>query len=151
MKTTINFDPNVVQGHQEFPPETIEAGNGNWWQPCNHERKLLIGPEHTFHWLHWRTSCSLIGKYDYKAVESYAIWRELLVSWRHKEMKSCLACQRAKDHKQSVCVCEHTWLLLFETSSNIKDSCLSAGVSSPFKCKLKTCWVHPCKYWVGTP
>ena len=24
MKTTINFDPNVVQGHQEFPPETIE-------------------------------------------------------------------------------------------------------------------------------
>ena len=25
-----------------------EAGNGNWWQPCNHERKLLIGQEHTF-------------------------------------------------------------------------------------------------------
>ena len=25
MKTTINFDPNVVQGHQEFPPETIES------------------------------------------------------------------------------------------------------------------------------
>ena len=24
MKRTINFDPNVVQGHQEFPPETIE-------------------------------------------------------------------------------------------------------------------------------
>ena len=33
-------------------------GNGNWLRPCNHERKLLIGPEHTFHWLQWRTSCS---------------------------------------------------------------------------------------------
>ena len=44
----------------------FEAGNGNWWRPCNHERKLLIGPEHNFHWLHWRTSCSLIGKYGWK-------------------------------------------------------------------------------------
>ena len=44
------------------------------------------GPEHTFHWLHWRTSCSLVGKYCGKTVGKYAIfffdnvlWRELLV------------------------------------------------------------------------
>ena len=35
-----------------------EAGNGNWWRPCNNENKLLIGPEHTLHWLQWHTSCS---------------------------------------------------------------------------------------------
>ena len=29
----------------------------------DHERKLLIGPEHAFHWLHKRSSCSLIGEY----------------------------------------------------------------------------------------
>ena len=50
------------------------AGNGNWWRPCNYERKLLIGPEHSFHWLHKRTSCSLVGKYGWKAVGSHAIW-----------------------------------------------------------------------------
>ena len=41
------------------------SGNGNWLRPCNHERKLLIGPEHTFHWLQWRTSCSKLR----------AVWR----------------------------------------------------------------------------
>ena len=25
----------------------FEAGKGNWWRPCNHERKLLIGQENT--------------------------------------------------------------------------------------------------------
>ena len=24
-------------------------GNGNWWRPCKHERKVLIGLEHTLH------------------------------------------------------------------------------------------------------
>ena len=24
-------------------------GNGNWWRPCKHERKVLIGLEHTVH------------------------------------------------------------------------------------------------------
>ena len=38
------------------------SGNGNWLRPSNHERKLLIGPEHTFHWLQWRTSCSKLRK-----------------------------------------------------------------------------------------
>ena len=32
------------------------------------------GPEHTFHWLHWRTSCSLVGKYCGKTVGKYAIF-----------------------------------------------------------------------------
>ena len=48
---------------------------------------IPIGPGHTFHWLHWRTSCSLVGKYCGKTVGKYAIcfffdnvlWRELLV------------------------------------------------------------------------
>ena len=40
----------------------FEAGNGNWWRRCNHKRKVLIGSEHTFHWLHWHTSCSFSGK-----------------------------------------------------------------------------------------
>ena len=31
----------------------FEAGNGNWWGPRNHERKLLIGPEHTLHLINW--------------------------------------------------------------------------------------------------
>ena len=51
------------------------AGNGNWWRPCNYERKLFItGSEHTFHWLHKRTSCSLVGNYGWKAVGNHAIW-----------------------------------------------------------------------------
>ena len=52
----------------------LEAGNGNWWGPRNYERKLLIGPEHIFHWLNKRTSCSLVGKYGWKAVRNHAIW-----------------------------------------------------------------------------
>ena len=174
MKRTINFDPNVVQGHQEFPPETIEfplSKNQTKWpiELCTlkQEMETIMKPwEKAYHWSRiyfsltrltylllinrkiWLKSygklCNLICFFD------NGLWKELLVSLQYKEMKSLLACQRAKDHKQSVCVCEHTWLLFFETSSNIKDSCLSAGVSSLFKCKLKTCWVHPCKYWVGT-
>ena len=67
----------------------FEAGNGNWWRPCNYERKLLIGPEHTLHWIHWRISCSCVGKYGWKTVESKCnvvwffdsvLWRELVVS-----------------------------------------------------------------------
>ena len=49
----------------------FEAGNGNWWRRCNHKRKLLIGSEHTFHWIHWHTSCSLAGKIGWKAVGNY--------------------------------------------------------------------------------
>ena len=67
----------------------FEAGNGNWWGPRNHERKLLIGPEHTLHWIHWRISCSCVRKYGWKTVESRCnlvwvfdsvFWRELVVS-----------------------------------------------------------------------
>ena len=65
------------------------AGNRNWWQWCNHKRKHLIGSEHTFHWLHWHTSCSFSGKNGWKLWGNYAIWfgffdnglwRELMVS-----------------------------------------------------------------------
>ena len=65
-----------------------EAGNGNWWRLCNHERMLLIGPEHTFHWIHWHIS-SCVGKCGWKTVESRwnlvcffdsILWRELVVS-----------------------------------------------------------------------
>ena len=48
----------------------FEAGNGNWWRPCNYERKLLIGPEHTLHWIRRRISCSFVRKYGWKTVES---------------------------------------------------------------------------------
>ena len=67
----------------------FEAGNGDWWGPCSHETNLLIGPGLTFIEYTWRISCSFVGKYDWKTVESYAIWfglfdniiwRELLVS-----------------------------------------------------------------------
>ena len=67
----------------------FEAENGNWWGSPNHERKLLIGPEHTLHWIHWRISCSCVGKYGWKTVESRCnlvwffdsvLWRELVVS-----------------------------------------------------------------------
>ena len=52
----------------------FEAGNWNWWLPCNYERKLLIGPEHTLHWIHWHISCTFFRKIWFKTVESYAIW-----------------------------------------------------------------------------
>ena len=67
----------------------FEAGNGNWWRRCNHKRKVLIGSEHTFHWLHWHTSCSFSGKNGWKLWGNYEIWfgffdnglwRELMVS-----------------------------------------------------------------------
>ena len=67
----------------------FEAGNGNWWWRCNHKRKALIGSEHTFHWLHWHTSCSFSGKNGWKLWGNYVIWfgffdnglwRELMVS-----------------------------------------------------------------------
>ena len=45
----------------------FKAGNKN-------KRKVLIGLQHTFHWLHWHTSCSLVGKNGWKAVGNYAIW-----------------------------------------------------------------------------
>ena len=57
------------------------------------EKGSLIGPEHTFHWLHrCSTSCSLVGKYGWKAVERMqfglgfdnVMWRELLVSLNEK-------------------------------------------------------------------
>ena len=41
-------------------------------QPWAHERKLLIDSEYTFHWLRWYASCSLVGKYGWKAVGNYA-------------------------------------------------------------------------------
>ena len=66
MKTTINFDPNVVQGHKEFPPETIEfpLSKNQTKRPielCTLKQeletddddatitKVLIGSVHTFH------------------------------------------------------------------------------------------------------
>ena len=61
------------------------AGNGNWWRPCNYERKLLIGPEHTFHWIHKRTSSSLVGKYGWKAVGNHAIWFGFLIAESAKQ------------------------------------------------------------------
>ena len=56
----------------------------NWWIPCNHERKLLIGPEHALHWIHWHTSCSCVGKYGWKTVESSCnlVWFFGSVLWR---------------------------------------------------------------------
>ena len=54
----------------------FEAGNGNWWRPCNYERKLLIGPEHTPYWIHWHIYCSCVEKYVLKTVEnrSNLVW-----------------------------------------------------------------------------
>ena len=49
----------------------FEAANGNWWRPCNHERKLSLD------WIHWSNflliSRILLGKYGWKTVESHAI------------------------------------------------------------------------------
>ena len=56
----------------------FEAGNGNWWWRCNHKRKALIGSEHTFHWLHWHTSCSFSGKNGWKLWGNYAILVSLI-------------------------------------------------------------------------
>ena len=56
----------------------FEAGNGNWWRRCNHKRKVLIGSEHTFHWLHWHTSCSFSGKNGWKLWGNYAILVSLI-------------------------------------------------------------------------
>ena len=64
----------------------FEAGNGNWRQRDNHEKKLLIGPEHTFYWQQRHTSCSFAGKYCWKAVGNLVwlfedgLWREFLMS-----------------------------------------------------------------------
>ena len=54
------------------------------WGPRNHERKLLIGPEHALHWIHWRISCSCVGKYGWKTVESSCnlVWFFGSVLWR---------------------------------------------------------------------
>ena len=100
-------------GHHRFAPETIkfplskkpnqmadrtlsfEAGNGNWWGPRNHEKKLLIGPEHTLRWIHWHVSCSCVGKSRWKIVVSRwnlvwffdsTVWRELVVSLDHPDL-----------------------------------------------------------------
>ena len=56
----------------------FEAGNGNWWRRCNHKRNVLIGSEHTFHWLHWHTSCSFSGKNGWKLWGNYAILVSLI-------------------------------------------------------------------------
>ena len=86
-----------VNGERLFHKDTrmatrtlnFKAGNGNWWRPYNHEKKLLIGPAHTFHWLHWHTSCSFSGRNGWKLWGNYEIWfgffdnglwRELMVS-----------------------------------------------------------------------
>ena len=54
------------------------------WGPRNHERKLLIGQEHALHWIHWRISCSCVGKYGWKTVESSCnlVWFFDSVLWR---------------------------------------------------------------------
>ena len=72
----------------------FEEGNGNWWRPFNHERELLIGPEH---WLHWHPSCSSVGKYGWKAVGNHAIWFFFLITYSrgnswcpwYNRIKSC--------------------------------------------------------------
>ena len=51
MKTTINFDPNVVQGHQEFPPETIEfplSKNQTKWpiELCTLKQEMETDDDH---------------------------------------------------------------------------------------------------------
>ena len=86
-----NYWVSAIKKPNQMANRTLnfEAGNGNWWGPRNHERKLLIGPEHTLHWIHWRISCSCVGKYGWKTVESRCnlvwffdsvLWRELVVS-----------------------------------------------------------------------
>ena len=86
-----NYWVSVIKKTNQMANRTLnfETGNGNWWGPRNHERKLLIGPEHTLHWIHWRISCSCVGKYGWKTVESRCnlvwffdsvLWRELVVS-----------------------------------------------------------------------
>ena len=69
LQKLLSFKKNKPNGQQ-----SSELWNGNWWRPCNYERKLLIGPEHTLHRIHKRTSCSLVGKYGWKAVRNHAIW-----------------------------------------------------------------------------
>ena len=67
-----NYRISAIKKPNQMANRTLnfEAGNGNWWGPRNHERKLLIGPERTLHWIHWRISCSCVGKYGWKTVES---------------------------------------------------------------------------------
>ena len=71
-----NYRISAIKRPNQMANRTLsfEAGNGNWWGRCNHKRKLLIGSEHTFHWIHWHTSCSLVGKIGWKAVGNYKCW-----------------------------------------------------------------------------
>ena len=59
----------------------FKAGNGNWWRPYNHKRKLLNGPEHTFHGIHGHIFCSFVGKHGWKTVESFPIWFVFLIAF----------------------------------------------------------------------
>ena len=59
--------------------------NGNWWGPRYHERKLLIGPEPTLHWIHWHISCMMCRKiwlknFGKQVHFDLVFWTELLVS-----------------------------------------------------------------------
>ena len=77
-----NFWVSAIKKPNQMANKTLnfEAGNGKWWQPFNHERKLLIGPEHTLHWIHWRISCSFKRKYGWKTVDSYVICFDFLIT-----------------------------------------------------------------------
>ena len=71
-----------VNGERLFHKDTrmatrtlnFKAGNGNWWRPYNLKRKLLNGPDHTFHGIHGHIFCSFVGKHGWKTVESFPIW-----------------------------------------------------------------------------
>ena len=66
----------------------FEAGDGIWWRPCNHERKLLISKEM---WLkRCRKLCNLVCFFD------EGLWRELLMHM--------LILQN-----------DHSWLILYST------------------------------------
>ena len=61
-----NYWVSAIKNQMAKRTLNFRAGNGNWWRPCNHKRKLFIGPEHTLHWIHRRISCSFVGKYSWK-------------------------------------------------------------------------------------
>ena len=116
----------------------FKEGNGNWWRSCNHERKLLIGPEHIFHWLHSRTTGPLVGKYGLKAaVGNYAIWFVFLITYSGEKLGcqwglSKQSLEMSQSRSSSCFLSLSPWsappLLMFSTTSD-RDQQLSSGSS----------------------
>ena len=87
----------------------FKVRNGNWWGPRYHERKLLIGPEPTLHWI---LPARCVGKYGpYYMVEKLwkprAFWfvfliayfgRNLWCPWHYKR------CERTNFGRQYITV-----------------------------------------------